>query len=158
MHDLVAAAPFAELRSTLVSIRPGSLDSELLEERGFERAAGLGTEDPSSLLRSPATLLVPLGTPAPGRMVVDVAPEPGFEGQELEVADLLGVSASDRGFRGRSLLPALFADTPPLLTAVYRQMLGGWLADVRREVRLEARPAQIDERDAESLRALGYLR
>jgi hypothetical protein len=46
----------------------------------------------------------------------------------------------------------------PLLVAVYRQMLGQWLAGIRRESRLEARPAQIDERDAESLRALGYVR
>ena len=117
------------------------------------------------------------------------------------VADLLGVlgkGGSGRAFRGRSLLPALFADPPPsavasrttgdrpvyglragphkyifdrtagreelydlehdpgeqrdlapgspLLTAVYRQMLGQWLADLRRESRFEARPAQIDER------------
>jgi arylsulfatase len=129
------------------------------------------------------------------------------------VADLLGVlgkGGSGRAFRGRSLLPALFADPPPsavasrttgdrpvyglragphkyifdrtagreelydlahdpgeqsdlapgspLLTAVYRQMLGQWLADLRRESRFEARSAQIDEVDAESLRALGYVR
>jgi arylsulfatase len=86
VHDLVAAAPFAELRSAWVSVRPGTLEGELLEERGFERAAGFGTDDLSSLLRSPATLLVPLGAPAAGRLVVDVAPEPGYEGHELEVA------------------------------------------------------------------------
>jgi len=129
------------------------------------------------------------------------------------VADLMGVfgkGGSDRAFRGRSLLPALFADPPPaavasrttgnrpvyalrtgphkyifdrtagreelydlehdpgegrdlapgspLLTAVYRQMLGQWLAEVRREARLEARPSQLDARDEEALRALGYLR
>ena len=86
VHDLVAAAPFAELRSAWVSVRPGTLDTELLEERGFERAAGFGTDDLSSLLRSPATLLVPMGASAPGRLVVDVAPEPGYAGQNLEVA------------------------------------------------------------------------
>ena len=49
------------------------------------------------------------------------------------------------------------APDSPLLTAVYRQMLGQWLAEVRREVRFEARPAQLDARDVESLRALGYV-
>ena len=86
VHDLVAAAPFAELRSAWVCVRPGTLETELLEERGFERSAGFGTDDLSSLLRSPATLLVPLGAPAPGRLVVDVAPEPGYAGHDLEVA------------------------------------------------------------------------
>lgn len=86
VHDLVAAAPFAELRSAWISVRPGTLDTELLEERGFERSAGFGTDDLSSLLRSPATLLVPLGASGPQRLVVDVAPEPGYAGKDLEVA------------------------------------------------------------------------
>ena len=95
VHDLVAAAPFAELRSAWVCVRPGTLETELLEERGFERSAGFGTDDLSSLLRSPATLLVPLGAPAPGRLVVDVAPEPGYAGLDLEVA-VAGTTVSRR--------------------------------------------------------------
>src|SRR5688572_4885994 len=86
VHDLAAAAPFAELQSAWVSVQPGTLETELLEERGFERAAGFGADDLSSLFRTPATLLVPLGDPPPARLLVDVAPEPGYEGRELEVA------------------------------------------------------------------------
>jgi arylsulfatase len=86
VHDLAAAAPFAELQSAWAVVRPGTLETELLEERGFERAAGFGSDDLSSMMRSPATLLVPLGTPAAGRLVIDVAPEPAYAGHDLEVA------------------------------------------------------------------------
>ena len=132
VHDLVAAAPFAELRAAWVSVRPGTLEAELLEERGFERAAGFGTDDLSSLLRSPATLLVPLGDPAPARLVVDIAPEPGYAGHELEVAVAGTTVARHRLGPGRQ---RFVADLPSALKATGRTRIRLRLADPPEQAR-----------------------
>jgi hypothetical protein len=50
------------------------------------------------------------------------------------------------------------ATASPLLLAVYRQMLSRRLSDLRKGARFEPAPAVLDARDAESLRALGYVR
>ena len=86
VHDLAAAAPFAHLVSAWESYRPGTLESELLEEKGVDRPSWLGSEDLWSGLRARATLFLELGEPGPRRLVVDLAPEPGQEGRDLTLA------------------------------------------------------------------------
>jgi arylsulfatase A-like enzyme len=84
VHDLSAAAPFAEPRAAWSAFRPGTIEAELAEERGFRRATRFGDGDVPVLVRERATLLLALG--ASRRLVLDVAPEPGREGDDLEVA------------------------------------------------------------------------
>lgn len=132
VHDLAAAAPFAEIESPWVVVRPGSLDAEMLEERGFERAPIVG-DDPSTVLRSPATLLVPLGAKAGGRLLVDIAPEQGYEGRELEVAVGGAIVARQRMAIGRQRIAAtLPADLKAEGRTRIRFRVGGEAARSRR--------------------------
>jgi hypothetical protein len=101
VHDLAAAAPFAQLVSAWESYRPGTLESELLEEKGVDRPTWLGSEDLWSGLRARATLFLELGEPGPRRLVVDLAPEPGQEGRDLALALAGTVLAQHRLAPGR---------------------------------------------------------
>ena len=86
MYDLAHRAPVAEVRAPWRLVLFGTPEAELIQERGFRRAGGLGRGDVSAAVLPRSTVLLALDPPSPRRVVIELAPEPGFEGSEVEVA------------------------------------------------------------------------
>jgi arylsulfatase A-like enzyme len=119
-YDLAARAVVAELESGWTTARLASAESEVLQERGFRRLSGPGSDEAAAIAPR-ATFLLPVAEPlVDRRLVLEVQAEEAGQGKDLEIAldgQVLGTTRMD-GERRR-----LAFDVPAAMQRTPRQRL-----------------------------------